>query len=206
MTVINNAFVTCAGFFVAITNASYAGVIYNVSISDGASTTLTGTISTDGVFGSLAQADIVAVDLTFSTNGLPNPSYTLNGPVLLTGANGSIFDFLAGINATSTNLSMQTNTPNSYLVFTLPNLQNQLGFFSNVNNNPNPYVGLSQVSVPNPPYYVSAYSNQLPTDGNTWIFATAAPTAVPEPSTFALLTFGSGGLAFGACRRRRVAV
>jgi hypothetical protein len=172
----------------AVPTSAFANVVYDLDSIIGA----TGTITTDGTIGVLQTANIVDFNITLQLVS----TTTITGP--LSGANYSQYGTDTANNslaftATATGLffdfSATANTP--YLIF--QGNGGQLcfnGFPGNCSGDPHSI----QVAI-------GADESITQASGNIQI-ATVAASAVPEPSTWAMMILGFAGVGFMAYRRR----
>jgi PEP-CTERM motif-containing protein len=177
--------------FAACSEDASANITYDLSLGP----TAVGTITTDGHTGVLQKADIIDFNITLHSATLTT---TLTGP--LSGGNYSQFGTdgagnSSAFTATAAGLffdfSATTGTP--YLIF-----QGGTGYLclngapGNCSGNPH------SVAV-----HVGAAVNPLIQEsGNVRIASLAVAGAVPEPSTWAMMLLGFGGIGFMAYRRK----
>jgi len=161
--------------------------VYNVNIGFTA-LGVTGQITTDGTTGVLSAANIIDYDLFIQQGGF---NVELTGPL---SGNNSTYELVGSdLTATSTGLFFNFSSPSSSFVDFF-NLQGYICF-----NNASHGCGSSPSSVE-----LSASSpigpSALPESGNVEV-----ASAVPEPSTWAMMILGFAGVGFLACRRRNQA-
>lgn len=168
-------------------------ISYAVSDTFGAGS-VTGTITTDGSFGTLALANIASWNLLLSDG--------VNSVVLQQGVNGGSFNLEgSALSATSTNLtfnySFTSGPPYTdfyiYNATAIPALQGELCYTSSSNCWGPPGVGAYSVGGDN----LSVYSAR----SGSMVIATVTP--VPEPKTILMLLSGLGVMGFLARRRKQ---
>jgi hypothetical protein len=164
--------------------------VYNVN--DGtASLTVSGTITTNGDLGVLTQTDIVGWNLTLDG---------FNQSLLLTEANSTMFFQGPNLVATSSALLFDYSLPGStYLTFvSVPNDLPTTGLIDWGAIFGNGRLHLSSGSNGGPP---GTFLNEIVSRTGVQEIA----TAVPEPSTWAMMLLGFAGVGYMTYRRRKVA-
>jgi hypothetical protein len=176
----------CLGSVAAFANVTY---LVDLTVTGGGKTgTVVGSITTDGALGTLATSDIVAWNLTLNGYGA---AYTISNtdPTAFIQVVGS------DVTATATDLSFDFGGSTGNLLFQDGMLLGTHYFCAETGGGAC-FLGESVVPI----YYgdtSSVYSDPVPT-GSVII-----GTAVPEPSTWALMLAGFAGLALVGYRRSR---
>lgn len=172
------AFIPCA--------ANASTIVYDLLKQDVRGFTATGTITTDGATGILAASDITGFDITVSGFGTSGTLMSL-----------SDLEFVGTeLSTTSTWLSFDFSGSGGEFGAVSPTLMFCFADPSQVcgGSNANSYGEILLSTVVNG-FEIEAFSSAF--SGND-VIATAAPTGVPEPSTWALLLagiFGAGAMA-----------
>lgn len=189
----------------APTILSASDITYTVSEAVGPGS-VTGFITTDGIIGTLATADIL--DWSLILNDGTNPTFTLEGP--LSGNNSHVADFGSDLTASATQLLYNfSGTDDGPLQFQSPDIGSGGPFlcYTDIPNaaNPNQYCALNEPVgiqlnvltsfIDPPPSLVNVEKS-----GNE---AIAAVVSTPEPGTFSLMVLGVVGLM--VLERKRIA-
>jgi PEP-CTERM motif len=160
--------------------AEASAITYSIQTTVG-SYSASGTITTDGTIGTLSQANISDFSITLSGDG---------NPVVLTPSDASVYLYASALSATQ-----------SQLLF---NFDASLGDFAFTGTPPGGSYSYLDIGI--------QHGGQGPTDYEAILLSTeqsipesgqqVIATAVPEPSTWAMMLLGFAGLGFMACRRR----
>lgn len=174
----------------AVADASAAPIDYSVNRTIGAGS-VTGTIRTDGNFGTLTQAEILGWTLLLNDGA---GMFTLFGP--LSGNNSGVLLSGAGVSATASALTFNYGA-GGFLLFQAPTTGSGMTFWcQEVSGCTGTSTGETvDVHSPFPGIHVAR--------SGSVVFATAGVTAVPEPETLGLLGLGIAALALS--RRRKLA-
>jgi hypothetical protein len=184
---------TGALFAVLFAQSAHASVVYQVNFGNSTASAV-GTITTDGATGPLGYLDITAFDLTLK-QGLKTAEIASTTPHV-----GEILDEVGGGNLTATNtglffnfagsasgffyLTDHLNTTHSYFCF------NASGGSCDLNPS-SISIGVDLNGGGGTPF----------AETGNFQFATVA-SAVPEPSTWAMMILGFAGVGFMAYRRK----
>jgi PEP-CTERM motif len=185
-----------------------SATIYNVNVTSAASgefiddfATASGTVTTDGKIGLLTQADILDWNITVTVDGNHYPLtgplsgsssvFTLVGPVLTATATQMLFDFQStGVGF----LNISGNDP----------INSPLLLFSD--NDPGTSFPF-QIGIQGGPFRVEMFPTSSALDSLTLLPIAAVITgpvsAVPEPSTWAMMILGFAGIGAMTYRRRK---
>ncbi len=156
---------------------------------------LSGTITTDGVTGALSASDILSW------------SYTVSGVGTFNGNGGSVL-IIGGVLASATQITIAeppvppaTETTNE-LTFIGSDTLSYSQSWDTISVNPLIYFALNIYAFGNES--TNFWGTDAPSQSEPWVIATAASTAVPEPSSAVLAMIGAGSIAtVGLVRRRR---
>jgi hypothetical protein len=168
------------------TGASASTIDYSVDLVSG-TTSVVGEITTDGQTGTLGQGDITGVDLVISNAGGLKTLTALNG-LNVTGS-----DLTATLSGLFYNFSSSNN---GSFVF----IQNfATGGLLCFNNSAVTCNGGSSSAVA---VSIGNTTSFIHESGNVEIGSAAVVAGVPEPSTWAMMILGFGGVGFMAYRRK----
>jgi hypothetical protein len=165
-------------------NSASASITYDVDQHIGVGSVI-GTVTTDGMIGSLKASDFTSWNLTLQGSG---------ASFVLTQANSMTWGSDTGVQATASNISFDFRNPTAFLVFQ-DGFSSGSQYWCNSGGLTACLSGKSDV----PEYYLSLSAQIVPAEGNQ-IIATVAP--VPEPSTWAMMILGFMGVGFMAYRRK----
>jgi hypothetical protein len=184
---------------VLATSSAKADITYNLQSypADQNGHTLSGSITTDGVIGTLSTSDIKSWTVTIDTT-----TFSSTSTLAITTLQGS------NLTATATEITLSAGTGT-----TAPGDEAFLLLHANPDGSPATADDLrynrTELTIPD---YDGAtnnttdWSTSSPAMGGTdpWVIATAASTVVPEPSTAIVAVFGAVAfLAYGWSRYRR---
>jgi hypothetical protein len=155
----------------------------------------TGTITTNGTLGILANTDIIDWNLTFSGVGAPitiTPSYS-----------NVLAGFVSDLTATATTLIFNADdlTPGGYLIFASPTCFpcGQIGWINAGGSGIGAGTAMIFSAHSASEFSLYNFENGQPLSGQTII---ASVASVPEPSTWAMMILGFAGVGFMAYRRK----
>jgi hypothetical protein len=175
----------CAALIALLSTSASANIVYGVDLTSG-TTSVVGQITTDGLTtGALATNDIVGIDVVISNSAGSTTLTALNG-VNVTGGD---------LTATSSGLFYNFSSLDSASFFFITNFSGSLLCFNNsaalCNGGSHSAVDVS----------IASTSSFILESGNVEIGAVAV-SAVPEPSTWAMMILGFAGVGFLAYRRK----
>ena len=169
---------------ICVCGVAKSSIVYNVDVTDG-SETVFGTITTDGVIGTLVGSDITAWDLTATGPVLygPHTSSTGVGVMCFSGM------LQCGVTASLSELNFTDLSGTAALSF---DYFDSLGGYYLTFFAPNPFIVIND-------YFVDGRFNEALVNSRTGLIG----TAVPEPGTFTLLGLAFAGLGFARKRSRQ---
>ena len=177
--------------FGIFSEASAGSITYNIvdMPADQNGFTVSGTITTDGVIGNLANSDITSWSVTISQGGTFETFISSNG--------GAIVNILNNLVATASEIyvppAANFAVANDFQLLSVPSIPNPISIDQiRWVNSPQP-IYMAQVNFSSPP----AWNTSPPVVDTNWVIA----TAVPEPSTLTMLGIGATCLA-GVLGRR----
>ena len=165
-----------------------ADVVYTIDQTIGGGS-VTGTITTDGVTGTLALSDIVSWDLTLNGVGA---SAALDPGNSLARQESAASDL--GLSVSGRYLYFNFDDTSAGFLIQVPPGGDGRTYWCNSSITAGCYEGKSVVPV----YYLDSSSQYVSASGDQIIGVSA-----PEPSTWAMMLVGFAGLGFAGCRRAR---
>lgn len=171
---------------VCMANGAFASVVYDISEDNGLAT-VTGTITTDGTFGQITNANITAFDLVLD-NGTYSSTLSLTNARLLWSN--------AYMDATSSQLSYNFSQSGSYFLFYE---NNNVGFWCLEGANDG-CAGVNSTSIITINNNGSRVYNYGSARSGSYVLGTVS--AIPLPAAFPLFLVALGGLGFAARRRK----
>ena len=180
--------VLCAGALLAgSAQASVEPVVYTLQDQGFGQSSATGTITTDGKIGVLSLSDITAYDVTLAVG-----AQTFE----VTKANGNLTT-IAGSALVATQTALFFDTAGSGLfAFALYGADGVSGYCLSTGSGCDGKIEGEEEIVVN-----SSYDSSRAITGSVEI-ATVATSAVPEPSTWALMLLGFAGVGFAGFRKK----
>jgi hypothetical protein len=175
----------CAALAALFSTSASADIVYSVDLISG-TTSVVGQITTDGNPGTLANGDIVGIDVVISNSA---------GSTTLTALNGVSVQGV-DLTATSTGLFYNFSSSDNASFFFISNFGG--GGLLCFNNSAFLCNGGSHSAVD---VSIASTSSFILESGNVEIGAVAV-AAVPEPSTWAMMILGFAGVGFMAYRRK----